>query len=229
MAVGGDGVKIAIEAELLLLHPELLSGPFILQLLQQRNIAIESLKDAEKDRIVEVYIQHVIPLPQRELPKNRWGRMMSEKRGQQTGSTTQSKRSLMDGSRKRPLIVFDGSSTSTNIKLKKNENGMGDQMKGIMNTSTKDKLAQSPRDTQILTDNNAVKSPSSATPNNGTTTMKYEDNMPLKTSPLLSSASPGGTNVIKLKRAIGKDGEGDPPEEPTSPGPKKKIQHITWP
>ncbi|XP_023587700.1 ashwin [Trichechus manatus latirostris] len=35
----------------------------------------------------------------------------------------------VDGVRKRPLIVFDGSSTSTTIKVKKTENGDNDRLK----------------------------------------------------------------------------------------------------
>ncbi|XP_067842302.1 ashwin [Heptranchias perlo] len=232
MAVGeGSAVKSEFDSDLLL-HPELLSGDFLLKLLQQRKIATENLH--EKDRIVEVYIQHVIPLPQRELPKNRWGRMMAEKRGHQPICATQSQRPTMEGSRKRPLIVFDGSSTSTKIKLKKNENGMADEVKqlpsGTANTSPTNKLAVQPSDTNILTNNNAVKSPvRGAVSSNGMATMKHGGNKPLKTSPLPYSTSPGGTNPIKLKRALAKDGEGDAPGELRSTEPKKKIQHVTWP
>ncbi|XP_072332766.1 ashwin [Scyliorhinus torazame] len=199
----------------LLLHPEILSGDFLLHLLQQRKITTENLHDAQKDQIVEVYIQHVIPLPQRELPKNRWGKMMAEKRGQQPMCATESKRSSMEGSRKRPLIVFDGSSTSTKIKLMKTENAMADQVKPlpprIMGTSPKNNLAIQPSSTNILTDNNTVKSPiRNVVPSNGMAAVKHGGNMPLKTSPLLYSTS-GGTNPIKLKRALANDGEGDAP------------------
>uniref|UniRef100_UPI00398E5A4D ashwin n=1 Tax=Pristiophorus japonicus TaxID=55135 RepID=UPI00398E5A4D len=232
MAVGeASAGKSEFDSDLLL-YPELLSGDFLLQLLQQRKIATENLHDAEKDRIVEVYIQHVIPLPQRELPKSRWGRKMAEKKGQQTICVAQSTRPTIEGSRKRPLIVFDGSSTSTKIKLKKNENGMAVQAKQlpsrIMDTSPTNKLAVQPSDTNILTDNNAVKSPvRGAVSGNGMATMKHGGDMPLKTSPLPYSTSPGGT--IKLKRALAKDGEGDAPGELRSTEPKKKIQHVTWP
>ncbi|XP_062910106.1 ashwin isoform X1 [Mobula hypostoma] len=200
----------------LLLHPELLTGDFLLQLLEQREIATTNLHAAEKDRIVEVYIQHVIPLPQRELPKNRWGRKMAEKREQQAISVAQSERPTSEASRKRPLIVFDGNSTSTKIKIKKNENGMADQVKrlpaGIADTRPTNKLPVQPSDTRILTDNNAVKNPvRGAVSTNGMATMKHGGDMPLKTSPLPCPPSPGGTNPIKLKRALPKDGEGDPP------------------
>ncbi|XP_078078087.1 ashwin [Mustelus asterias] len=218
----------------LLLHPELLTGDFLLHLLQQRKITTENLHDAGKDQIVDVYIQHVIPLPQRELPKNRWGRMMAEKRGQQSmlQIATESKRSATEGSRKRPLIVFDGSSTSTKIKLKKTENAMADQVKqlppAIMDTSPTNKLAAQPSGTNILTDNNTVKSPIRNVPSNGMAAGNHGGNMLLKTSPLPCPTS-GGTNPIKLKRALANDGEGDAPVELRSTEPKKKIQHVTWP
>ncbi|XP_051882667.1 ashwin isoform X2 [Pristis pectinata] len=231
MAVGEGSVGRAEFDANLLLHPELLSGEFLLQLLEQREIATENLHDAEKDQIVEVYIQHVIPLPQRELPKNRWGRKMAEKR-EQAICATQSIRPTSEASRKRPLIVFDGSSTSTKIKLKKNENGMADQVKqaGISDMSPSNKFPVQPSDTHILTDNNAVKNPvRGAVSTNGMATMKHGGDMPLKTSPLPCPTSPGGTNPIKLKRTLPKDGEGDPPGELRSAEPKRKIQHITWP
>ncbi|XP_078258705.1 ashwin isoform X2 [Rhinoraja longicauda] len=234
MAVGEavDG-QVYFDSDLLL-HPELLSGDFLLQLLAQREISTENLHDAEKDRIVEVYIRHVIPLPQRELPKNRWGKKMVEKREQQCYSVTQSKRLTPEVSRKRPLIVFDGSSTSTKIKLKKNESGTADQVQhppaGIANTSPSNNLPVQPSDTHILTDVNAVKNPvRGAVSTNGMATMKHGGDMPLKTSPLPCPTSPGGANPIKLKRALPPDGEGDPPGELRSADPKRKIQHVTWP
>ncbi|XP_069747222.1 ashwin isoform X2 [Narcine bancroftii] len=218
----------------LMLHPELLSEGFLLQLLKQREIDTENLQNAEKDRIVEVYIQHVIPLPQRELPKNRWGRKMAEKRGQQLNHVAQRKGPTMEASRKRPLIVFDGNSTSTNIKVKKNENGVANPIKhlptGIAGTSPTNNLPDQQSDTRILTDNNAVKNPvRGAISTNGMATMNHGGDMPLKASPVLCPTSPGGTNPIKLKRALPKDGEGDPPGELRSSEPKRKIQHITWP
>ncbi|XP_055493096.1 ashwin isoform X2 [Leucoraja erinacea] len=234
MAVGeaADG-QVHFDCNLLM-HPELLSGDFLLQLLKQREIPTENLHDAEKDQIVEVYIQHVIPLPQRELPKNRWGRKMVEKRKHQSICATQSKRPTPEVSRKRPLIVFDGSSTSTKIKLKKNDSGTADLVQhppaGIANTSPSNKPPVQLSDTHILTDVNAVKNPvRGAVSTNGMATMKHGGDMPLKTSPLPCPTSPGGANPIKLKRALPTDGEGDPPGELSSADPKRKIQHVTWP
>lgn len=36
----------------------------------------------DKDGLTDLYIQHAIPLPQRDLPKSRWGKMMEKKRKQ---------------------------------------------------------------------------------------------------------------------------------------------------
>uniref|UniRef100_A0A3B1JG02 Ashwin n=1 Tax=Astyanax mexicanus TaxID=7994 RepID=A0A3B1JG02_ASTMX len=64
-----------------------------------------------RDQLTDLYIQHVIPLPQRELPNSRWGKRMEK---------TKARQSSTNSGRKRPLIVFDGSSSSTgSVKLKK--------------------------------------------------------------------------------------------------------------
>lgn len=42
----------------------------------------------------------------------------------------------MESLRKRPLIVFDGSSTSTSIKVRKTENGAADGLKFLSSGST---------------------------------------------------------------------------------------------
>lgn len=49
----------------------------------QKNIAVENDVRINKDNLTDLYVQHAIPLPQRELPKNRWGKMMEKKREQQ--------------------------------------------------------------------------------------------------------------------------------------------------
>lgn len=50
--------------------------------LLQKNIAVENDVRVSKDNLTDLYVQHAIPLPQRELPKNRWGKMMEKKREQ---------------------------------------------------------------------------------------------------------------------------------------------------
>lgn len=49
----------------------------------QKNIAVENDVRINKDNLTDLYVQHAIPLPQRDLPKNRWGKMMEKKREQQ--------------------------------------------------------------------------------------------------------------------------------------------------
>lgn len=48
----------------------------------QKNIAVENDVRINKDNLTDLYVQHAIPLPQRDLPKNRWGKMMERKREQ---------------------------------------------------------------------------------------------------------------------------------------------------
>ncbi|XP_075580724.1 ashwin isoform X4 [Pelecanus crispus] len=83
----------------------------------------------DKDGLTDLYIQHAIPLPQRDLPKSRWGKMMEKKRQQNESKSENKSVTMVEGLRKRPLIVFDGNSTSTSIKVKKTENGAADRLK----------------------------------------------------------------------------------------------------
>lgn len=55
----------------------------LLFLFLQKNIAVENDVKINKDNLTDLYVQHAIPLPQRDLPKNRWGKMMEKKREQQ--------------------------------------------------------------------------------------------------------------------------------------------------
>ncbi|XP_074765353.1 ashwin isoform X2 [Athene noctua] len=113
----------------LLLHPELLSEEFLLLTLEQKNILVEKDVKMDKDGLTDLYIQHAIPLPQRDLPKSRWGKMMEKKRQQNELNSNNKSVTTVEGLRKRPLIVFDGNSTSTSIKVKKTENGAADRLK----------------------------------------------------------------------------------------------------
>ncbi|XP_006887427.1 PREDICTED: ashwin-like isoform X2 [Elephantulus edwardii] len=125
---GDVGGRSCTDSELLL-HPELLSQEFLLLTLEQKNITVENDIKINKDNLTDLYVQHAIPLPQRDLPKNRWGKMMEKKREQHEIKHEIKRSTTVDGLRKRPLIVFDGSSTSTSIKVKKTENGDNDRLK----------------------------------------------------------------------------------------------------
>ncbi|XP_055980401.1 ashwin [Sorex fumeus] len=224
---GYVGGRSCTDSELLL-HPELLSQEFLLLTLEQKNIAVENNRSINKDELTDLYVQHAIPLPRRDLPKNRWGKMMEKKREQQ-GIKNEDKRSgSVDGLRKRPLIVFDGSSTSTSIKVKKTENGDNDRLKpppqaGFTNHAFQ-KFANS--SSLILSSNlpmnNKMEHDNDSKQNHDLTHRKSPSG-PLKSPPL----SPVGTTPVKLKRVAPKE-EAEvnnlkPPEA------KKKIQHVTWP
>ncbi|KAM6934025.1 ashwin [Xenentodon cancila] len=108
-----------------LLHPELLSRDFIKFTLNQRNVNTGAC--GSREQLTELYLRHVIPLPQRTLPDNRWGRRMESSRGRRAAAAAAGRAphsSSNDHSRKRPLIVFDGSSSrSAPLKVKKPEGG----------------------------------------------------------------------------------------------------------
>ncbi|XP_053295827.1 ashwin [Pleuronectes platessa] len=99
----------------LLLHPELLSQDFMQLILTEKRV---STKDCgSRDRLTELYLRHVIPLPQRTLPDSRWGRRVQRSRGPPDANSSSN-----DHKRKRPLIVFDSrSSQSGALKVRKPE------------------------------------------------------------------------------------------------------------
>ncbi|CAB1456532.1 unnamed protein product [Pleuronectes platessa] len=99
----------------LLLHPELLSQDFMQLILTEKRV---STKDCgSRDRLTELYLRHVIPLPQRTLPDSRWGRRVQRSRGPPDANSSSN-----DHKRKRPLIVFDSrSSHSGALKVRKPE------------------------------------------------------------------------------------------------------------
>ncbi|XP_070832087.1 ashwin isoform X1 [Chaetodon trifascialis] len=117
-STGKDGKAVSSSDVDLLLHPELLSQEFMQLILNEKHV---STRDCEsRDRLTEIYLRHVIPLPQRTLPNSRWGRRMEKSRGRQTPAGHRSDSN--DHNRKRPLIVFDGSSSySGPLKVKKPE------------------------------------------------------------------------------------------------------------
>ncbi|XP_072194987.1 ashwin [Excalfactoria chinensis] len=217
----------------LLLHPELLSEEFLLLTLEQKNILVRNDVKMDKDGLTDLYIQHAIPLPQRDLPKSRWGKMMEKKRQQNEPKSENKSVTAVEGLRKRPLIVFDGSSTSTSIKVKKTENGATDRLKpppagSIANTvrrlsapsnaSTYISASSLPMDAKLEVRNNEAKQNNISKTNSSVL-------VSLKTHPLSSVA---GTTVVKLKRSVPKD-ESDLPNDIKPTEAKKKIQHVTWP
>ncbi|XP_003471652.1 ashwin [Cavia porcellus] len=214
----------------LLLHPELLSQEFLLLTLEQKNIAVENDVRINKDNLTDLYVQHAIPLPQRELPKNRWGKMMEKKREQQEIKNEPKRGGTVDGLRKRPLIVFDGCSTSTSIKVKKTENGDHDRLRpppraGIASNVFR-KSPNSPSlglSSTLHTDDKTEHSNSDTKQNHD---MRHRKSPPgtMRSPPL----SPVGTTPVKLKRAAPKE-DTEALNNLKPPETKRKIQHVTWP
>ncbi|XP_040280947.1 ashwin [Bufo bufo] len=221
--VAGRSGAVGQEADFLL-HPELLSRDFLLLSLEQKNIAV---KDAlnDKEKLTEIFVQHAMPLPQRPLPKSRWGQLMENKKG--VKKLEEPHKKSAENIRKRPLIVFDGTSTSTSIKVKKTENG-----------DTALRLHQ-PGPEKSSTPVGAV--PTSPVPHSNSSTTSKETKVPTgnhEHSPTgpgsntvavkVKALSPVSGSVVKLKRAAPKeDSEAMTDGKPTEA--KKKIQHVTWP
>uniref|UniRef100_A0A8D0GJC4 Ashwin n=1 Tax=Sphenodon punctatus TaxID=8508 RepID=A0A8D0GJC4_SPHPU len=234
VAGGGESARLETDPDLLLLHPELLSQEFLLLTLEQKNIIVENDVKINKDGLADLYVQHAIPLPQRDLPKSRWGKMMEKKRDHHDLKYESKSTALMEGSRKRPLIVFDGSSTSTSIKVKKTENGAIDRLKpsptgsinsvcrklsvSSSNTSTGMAVSSAPQDVKLESKFNEAKQNRFLVTNSNMVA-------DLKSPPLTPIT---GTTVVKLKRAAPKE-ESDSVNDLKPTEAKKKIQHVTWP
>ncbi|XP_068591810.1 ashwin isoform X2 [Cebidichthys violaceus] len=114
-STGKDGKAVCSSSVDLLLHPELLSHEFMQLILREKHVSTRECEN--RDRLTELYLRHVIPLPQRTLPDSRWGKRMEAIRGRHTAAGHSN-----DHNRKRPLIVFDGSSSHSGpLKVKKPE------------------------------------------------------------------------------------------------------------
>ncbi|KAM6985439.1 ashwin [Aplochiton taeniatus] len=197
----------------LLLHPELLSEEFLRHILQERKIPFA--ENVSRDHLMELFLRNVIPLPQRPLPDSRWGRRMQQSRARREAQSRDQSYSSKpnDHNRKRPLIVFDGSSSSGPVRLKKPEgataSGLTDRLKPppSMNISNPiRKLSNSSR---------TQPSPSSSpSPARG-----FES--PNKS--LTGNGSAAAPSTANLKR------EADSKVPGNSPEAKKKIHHVSWP
>ncbi|MGH0166338.1 UNVERIFIED_CONTAM: hypothetical protein FKN15_065573 [Acipenser sinensis] len=182
----------------------------------QKKIPVDNEKYADKDRLTDLYLQHIIPLPQRDLPNSRWGKRMEKKRASQSAANAQTLSSGADGSRKRP-ILFDGSSTSTSIKLKKIEAGATDRLKPppsgnlantirrLSNTSTN---CSSDGSLSSAANNSIKHLPEMVVKQDSATTSYQNPNGNVKSTPVsVTEASTGGTASMKLKRAAPKEGD----------------------
>lgn len=50
--------------------------------------------DEDRDGLTDLYLRHVIPLPQRDLPSSRWGRRMEKSRARQSSASAHRYRTL---------------------------------------------------------------------------------------------------------------------------------------
>ncbi|KGL80744.1 Ashwin, partial [Tinamus guttatus] len=199
----------------------------------QKNIPVENDVKRDKDGLTDLYVQHAIPLPQRDLPKNRWGKMMEKKRQQNELKSENKSVTAVEGLRKRPLIVFDGSSTSTSIKVKKTENGAADRLKpppaGSTTNTVRRLSVPSNASTYIsassLSEDAKMESGNNEAKQNNISKTNSNVLASLKVYPLSAVA---GTTVVKLKRAIPKE-DSDLGNDLKPTEAKKKIQHVTWP
>ncbi|XP_016378813.1 ashwin-like isoform X1 [Sinocyclocheilus rhinocerous] len=200
----------------LLLHPELLSQEFIQLMLRERKIAVGDEEDREL--LTDLYLRHVIPLPQRDLPGSRWGRRMERSRAHSSRS---------DSGRKRPLIVFDSSSTNTgSVKLKKPDPSPApvttDRLKppvsSISLTNPIRKLSGTSTNSSSNSSNRTPVSSPGAGPKS-----------PCNHSKTANSSVHSNNTMSKLKRTSPSDGEPNTSKDIKSPDTKKKIKHITWP
>ncbi|KAM5228098.1 ashwin [Ctenodactylus gundi] len=224
---GDVGGRSCTDSELLL-HPELLSQEFLLLTLEQKNIAVENDVKINKDNLTDLYVQHAIPLPQRDLPKNRWGRMMERKREQNEIRHESKRGTPVDGLRKRPLIVFDGSSTSTSIKVKKTEDSASEQLRPPLLASclrsASQKSSSSSSSVSPLTLPSHLGHSNNDTRQNHDTTHRKGPPGTVRSPP----SSPVGATPVKLKRTAPRE-ETEAANNLKPPETKRKIQHVTWP
>lgn len=226
MAVVGGRSGVVGQEDDFLLHPELLSRDFLLLSLGQKNIVVDdAVKDKEK--LTEIFVQHAMPLPQRQLPKSRWGKLMESKRGIKKFEEPHKK--SVENIRKRPLIVFDGTSTSTSIKVKKTENGDAAQRlhQSCTEKSSTPIISGAVPTSPVSHHNSSAASKEFKDPTGNhehSTTGPPSNIATVKVKP----QSPVSGSVVKIKRAAPKEDsdvtiDGKPTEA------KKKIQHVTWP
>uniref|UniRef100_A0A8C4X3I7 Ashwin n=1 Tax=Erpetoichthys calabaricus TaxID=27687 RepID=A0A8C4X3I7_ERPCA len=182
-------------------------GLFGLSMRSTKNIPVDSGRSSDKDSLTNLYLQHIIPLPQRELPSSRWGKKMERReRSQSLVLTVLKIVCVADGSRKRPLIVFDGSSTSTTIKIKKTELGESNRLKPPPSGNLTNTIRR-------LSSPLSCSSPSvqsnSTIHRDGELDKNVVPNNQNLSGNCKSPPATVGTGCVKLKRAAPKDGESD--------------------
>ncbi|XP_018418770.1 PREDICTED: ashwin [Nanorana parkeri] len=222
--VGGRPVAMGQDCDLFL-HPELLSRDFLLLSLGQKNIVVEDSVN-DKEKLTEIFVQHAMPLPQRVLPKSRWGKMMEGKR--EVKKHTQPQQScIAESGRKRPLIVFDGSSTNTSIKVKRKENGETAQRLHPLHTEKANNTIRTGQPTSPVSNPCSPPAKVVNSDNNG-----QQDSGPgsnASTGKVKTQTSPSASaSAVKIKRAAPKE-DSDVTSDVKPSEAKKRIMHVTWP
>ncbi|XP_048351064.1 ashwin isoform X2 [Sphaerodactylus townsendi] len=209
----------------LLLHPELLSQEFLLLTLEQKNIPVEDEVKISKEVLTDLYVQHVIPLPQRTLPNTRWGKLMEKKKSLKVFKYADDSTATLENLRKRPLIVFDGSSTSTSIKIRKTENGAIEHLKlPTTGSTTTCRRLLGPSNSSTCTSASILTLDINETKKNN---IRINNSNMMSSQKAPSLVSTTGPTVVKLKRTAPKEESDTNGVQPTEA--KKKIQHVTWP
>nr|XP_010957400.2 ashwin isoform X2 [Camelus bactrianus] len=201
----------------------------------QKNIAVENDVRVNKDSLTDLYVQHAIPLPRRDLPKNRWGKMMEKKREQHETKNETKRSGTVDGLRKRALVMLEGSSTSASIKVRRTEDTDSGRPRppppARAPSSAFRKLSDSSASvsplilSSNLPTNNKTEHNNNDTKQNHDLTHRKSPPGPVKSPPL----SPVGTTPVKLKRAAAPREDAEAANSLKPPEAKRKIQHVTWP
>uniref|UniRef100_A0A672ZG39 Ashwin n=1 Tax=Sphaeramia orbicularis TaxID=375764 RepID=A0A672ZG39_9TELE len=199
-STGQDGKAASTSDADLLLHPELLSKEFLQLILTEKRM--NTRDSGGRDKLTELYVKHVMPLPQRTLPSSRWGRRVEKKHDELIllGTNVSFLNiSSNDHNRKRPLIVFDGSSSNTGpLKVKKPEGS-------TVSAGATERL----------------KPPPSSNLSNPIRRLSGNTSSSSSSSSIQLTAR--STDTANLKREANDTGP------LKSPDLKKKIQHVTWP
>ncbi|XP_056412098.1 ashwin isoform X2 [Hyla sarda] len=187
-----------------------------------KNIVVNDAVN-DKEKLTEIFVQHAMPLPQRQLPKSRWGKLMENKKG--VKKLEEPHKRSAENVRKRPLIVFDGASTSTSIKVKKTENGDAAQR---LHLSCMEKGSTPVRSGAVPTSPVSNHNSSTASKETKVQTGNQEHSTSGSSAATVKVKTQPPVSVVKIKRAAPKE-DSDVTNDGKPSEAKKKIQHVTWP
>ncbi|XP_077436386.1 ashwin [Vanacampus margaritifer] len=201
MATSGESAGKAIYSDVdVLLHPELLSKDFLQLILNEKKVS--SRDCGSRDQLVDLYVRHVIPRPQRTLPNNRWGKRMAKTRGRQTSAGLRPDRDHLGFSH----FISCGSP-----KVKKPE------LSTVPSSGVADRLKPPPALNLV----NPIRRLSGSSSTLSSSSVSSSLSSTTTTSP--SQTFSRCADTASLKREANCSGV------LMSPEVKKKIQHVTWP